>query len=242
MNSADWADTESLEATERLLVGNQSPLTITERLVVTFSRTQHSRSSCLPITLKSGGQNTNHGSSNSLSIWNFRIDVISSHRKTIETNGLRQTVENNLFQRAIETPVLYLHFEVGRVSGYYCSVEKRRRREKIWYFRCFLGISWFWEILGIFPCRTPPWGGGVSPDLKYLSKITGFLKYLSPMTGMGVRICRHIRTNFSHLENFSIIKPQKTTYTNVFTYKFSKFSQNNIYERQHIRTPIPVLN
>ena len=29
--------------------------------------------------------------------------------------------------------------------------------------------------------RTLPRGGGVSPDLKYLSKITGFLMYLSPM-------------------------------------------------------------
>ena len=29
--------------------------------------------------------------------------------------------------------------------------------------------------------RTLPRGGGVSPDLKYLSKITGFLRYLSPM-------------------------------------------------------------
>ena len=29
--------------------------------------------------------------------------------------------------------------------------------------------------------RTLPRGGGVSRDLKYLSKITGFLRYLSPM-------------------------------------------------------------
>ena len=34
---------------------------------------------------------------------------------------------------------------------------------------------------GPIPYRTPPRGGGVSPDLRYLSKITGFLKYLSPM-------------------------------------------------------------
>ena len=31
-------------------------------------------------------------------------------------------------------------------------------------------------------CRTPPRGGGVSADLNHLSKITGFLNHLTPMT------------------------------------------------------------
>ena len=55
-----------------------------------------------------------------------------------------------------------------------------RKTQNRWFLEPAAGA----EKLEVFEIlyRTPPRGGGVSPDLKYLSKITGFLRYLSPMT------------------------------------------------------------
>ena len=59
------------------------------------------------------------------------------------------------------------------------SITKRRRREKIGYFRCFLGIS---PLLGTgtVPCRTPPLGRGVGVRSYVYKHLTGFSYVYKP--------------------------------------------------------------